>query len=65
MGGANLIQQFIRMNLFDELHISIAPVILQNGKRLFEQTGIHKIEIQNLATVSTPGAVHLKFRRCE
>lgn len=65
MGGANIIQQFIKMSLFDELHISIAPVILQNGKRLFEQTGIQKIELQNFAAVSTPGAVHLKFRRCE
>ncbi|MBA4055928.1 MAG: deaminase [Marivirga sp.] len=61
MGGANIIQQFIKFQLFDELHISIAPVFLQEGKRLFEQTGTDKIELENTAAVLTPGAMHLKF----
>jgi dihydrofolate reductase len=65
MGGADIIQQFIRLNLFVELHLSIAPVILQNGKRLFESTGASKVELHNFKTVSTPGAVHMKFRRCK
>lgn len=61
MGGATIIQQYIKAGLFDELHIDIAPVLFQEGKRLFEQLGTKKIELKSIAAVGTPGAVHLKF----
>ena len=61
MGGATIIQQFIKARLFDELNIDIAPVLFLEGKRLFEQLGTEKIELDNIAVVGTQGAVHLKF----
>jgi len=35
-GGANVIQQYLRQRLIDEMHIAIAPVLLGSGERLLE-----------------------------
>jgi len=48
-GSANLSETFINDNVFDEYRIGIAPVILGNGRPLFEQG----IAPKNLSLVST------------
>lgn len=35
-GGVNVIQQYLRQRLIDEMHIVIAPVLLGSGERLFD-----------------------------
>lgn len=35
-GGVDVIQQYLRARLIDEMHIAIAPVVLGSGERLFE-----------------------------
>jgi dihydrofolate reductase len=35
-GGVNVIQQYLRQRLIDEMHVAIAPVLLGSGERLFE-----------------------------
>lgn len=35
-GGVNVIRQYLRQRLIDEMHIAIAPVLLGAGERLFE-----------------------------
>lgn len=35
-GGVNVIQQYLRQRLIDEMHIAIAPVLLGAGERLFD-----------------------------
>jgi dihydrofolate reductase len=35
-GGVNVIQQFLRQRLIDEMHLAIAPVFLGSGERLYE-----------------------------
>lgn len=63
MGGARVIQQFIKAGLYDELHIHIAPVLLGTGLRLFDHIGNEHIELIKTRTVDTPGALHIKFLR--
>lgn len=48
MGGANIIQQFIKLKLFDVLHISVAPVLLQNGKSFLNTREIIKLSLKTL-----------------
>ncbi len=60
MGGANLAQQYIRAGLLDELQITIAPVLLGKGLRLFEDTGAAKLE--HVSVVQTPAATHLVYK---
>jgi dihydrofolate reductase len=35
-GGVNVIQQYLRLRLIDDMHLAIAPVLLGAGERLFE-----------------------------
>jgi len=35
-GGAQVIQQYLRQRLIDEMHLAIAPVLLGSGERLFD-----------------------------
>ena len=60
-GGANVIQQFIKAGLLDELQVSIAPVLFGAGTRLFDHIGTDHIELQNTRNIQTPQATHLRF----
>lgn len=62
-GGAKAAQQYLAAGLVDEMEISLAPVILGSGERLFENVGndLHGLEL--VRTVATPRVTHLKFAR--
>ncbi len=62
MGGANLIQQYIRAGLVDELHMHIAPLLMQHGTRLFDQLDGLPLELEATRALYTPGAAHLRYR---
>jgi dihydrofolate reductase len=49
--------------LVDEMEISLAPVLLGSGERLFDGVGddLHGLEL--VRTVPAPKVVHLKFVR--
>lgn len=59
MGGASMIQQFIAANLYDQLHLHIAPVLLGEGLRLFENIGTKLVEFKNISVTQSPQATHL------
>ncbi|MGH2725112.1 MAG: dihydrofolate reductase family protein [Actinomycetota bacterium] len=60
-GGANTIQQYLRAGLIDEMQIHIAPVLLGEGIRLFEQ-GTEGIELEITRVIGSPKVAHLRFR---
>ena len=60
-GGADVIRQALRAGHVDELAISIAPVILGGGKRLFdgfEQT----LNLAHAGLLQSPRATHITYR---
>jgi dihydrofolate reductase len=61
VGGVNVIQQYIRERLVDEMHTSIAPVVLGSGEHLYK--GINLLELGYKLTehVATSDAMHLVF----
>ena len=61
MGGANIIQQYLQLKAFDELHIHIVPVLFTEGTRLFDLIGKEKIELNKLKIVDTPAATHIYY----
>ncbi len=61
MGGAAVIQQFIKAHLLDELQISIAPVLFAAGTPLFEHIGTQQIELQSNRVIQTPQATHIRY----
>jgi dihydrofolate reductase len=61
-GGANVVQQYIKANLVDELEVNLVPILLGAGERLFE--GISELPgLELTRTVATPAVTHLKFAR--
>jgi dihydrofolate reductase len=62
-GGASVARQFLAAGLVDDMVLSVAPVLLGRGERLFDGGGddLHGLEL--VRTVPAPGVVHLIFRR--
>ncbi len=62
MGGASIIQQYLKVNLVDELRLHIAPVLLGSGTRLFTDNDPMPTVLENGSVSETPGAVHGVWR---
>jgi dihydrofolate reductase len=62
-GGANAARQFLTAGLVDQMDITLVPILLGSGERLFEGAGddLHGLEL--VRTVAAPGVTHLKFTR--
>jgi dihydrofolate reductase len=61
-GGAAIIQQYLASGLIDEMDVSVAPIFLRDGARLFESLGDAKLELEQVRVVEAPGVAHLKYR---
>jgi dihydrofolate reductase len=62
-GGARAAQQFLAAGLVDEMEISLAPVLLGSGERLFDRVGDNLHGLELVRTVAAPSVTHLKFAR--
>jgi dihydrofolate reductase len=60
--GASAVQQALKVGLLDEIHLSVAHVLLGEGVRLFDHLGTKPIHLEHMRTLETPGATHLSFR---
>lgn len=60
-GGANIIAEYLKAGLVDEMQIHVIPVLFGNGTRLFEDLGGRRIELKRTSTIDNPGATHLRF----
>ena len=58
-GGANVVQQYLRADLLDELRIHVAPLFLGGGVRLFGDRGPG---LELLEVIDSPSATHLRYR---
>jgi dihydrofolate reductase len=61
-GGAKVIDQCINAGLVDELQIHLAPVLLGDGTRLFDDVGpdVHRFEL--VRVLESPLVTHLRYR---
>ncbi len=62
-GGVNVIQQYLRQRLINEMHIAISPVLLGSGERLFEEVNLPALGYGCTRHEATPLATHLIFTR--
>lgn len=62
MGGANAAQQFFAAGLVDEINISMVPLFLGRGERLFDNLGDSAPRLEQIRVVDAPGVVHLRYR---
>jgi dihydrofolate reductase len=61
-GGAEVAQQYLAAGLLDELDVSVVPLLLGGGARLFDNLGTTTLELELVRVVDAPGVAHLKYR---
>jgi dihydrofolate reductase len=62
-GGANVVQQFLKAGLLDEMQIHVAPVLLGGGVRLFkDHVGAQPPAVELTRVVQSPAVTHLRYR---
>jgi dihydrofolate reductase len=61
-GGASTGQQALKAGLVDEVQLTVAPVLLGGGVRLFEGLGPDDAEFELVRVIEGPKATHLKYR---
>ena len=60
-GGGSVINQYLAARLVDEIDISIAPMIMGAGERLFEGVGHGVVTLKQIRAVDAPGVTHSKY----
>ena len=60
-GGANIMRQYLKAGLLDEMRIQLIPILLGGGIRLFEDFDPEGIELRRTSSIETPGATHFRF----
>lgn len=61
-GGADVAQQYLAAGLIDELDLNLVPVLLGEGRRLFDNLTGSSIGLEQIRAVEAPGVTHLKYR---
>jgi dihydrofolate reductase len=62
-GGADVIQQYLNMDVIEELEIALAPVLFCGGRRLFENLREPGPQFRVDRVLDTPSATHLRYVR--
>jgi dihydrofolate reductase len=56
-------EQYLAAGLLDEMQLSVVPVLLGSGARLFENVGANLHGLEPVHTVGAPKVTHLKFEK--
>jgi dihydrofolate reductase len=62
-GGASVAQQYLAAGLLDEVVISVAPIFLGSGARLFDNLGDPAPKLEQVEAVGAPGVTHIRYVR--
>jgi dihydrofolate reductase len=62
IGGAGTAQQLIRAGLLDEVKISLMPVLLGEGLRLFEHIGSGQRRLETTKVIEAPARTDIRYR---
>jgi dihydrofolate reductase len=60
--GARTAQLALAAGVLDELQIHVVPVLLGQGRRLFDQLDAEHIELELTRVIDAPGVTHLRYR---
>jgi dihydrofolate reductase len=58
--AANVVQQLLRAGQLDEINLSVAPVLLGAGVRLFD--GVGRVELKQVRVIESVGVTHVRYR---
>lgn len=60
-GGASVVNQYLAAGLVDEIDLSITPMVLGAGERLFEGLERDSLDLTQIRAVDAPGVTHIKY----
>jgi dihydrofolate reductase len=60
--GVGTAQRCLLAGLLDEIQIHLVPVLLGEGRRLFEHLGAEHIELETVQVIKGREATHLRYR---
>jgi dihydrofolate reductase len=60
-GGAATVQQYLAAGLLDDMTISLVPVFLGRGERLFEALGDDPPKLEQVEAIEAPGVTHIRY----
>ncbi len=60
--GAGVAQLAIAAGVLDEIQIHLVPVLLGQGRRLFDHLGAEQIELELIRVIEGAGVTHLRYR---
>jgi dihydrofolate reductase len=61
-GGAIAAQQYLAAGLLDDVLISLVPVFLGGGSRLFDGLEDAKPKLKQVEAIEAPGVTHIRYR---
>ena len=61
-GGASAARQYLDAGLIDEINLTLVPVLLGSGARLFDEGAGAGAGLEVVRVVDAPGVTHLKYR---
>jgi dihydrofolate reductase len=61
-GGAAVFQQYLVAGLVDEVKLSVVPILLGDGTRLFDSVAGADVKLEPVRVVDAPGVTHLTYR---
>ncbi len=62
-GGADVVQQYLKAGLIDEMEVHVVPVLLGSGSRLFDNLDGGQLRYECIRVVCSSAVTHIKYRR--
>jgi dihydrofolate reductase len=62
-GGASVAQQYLAAGLLDEVVVSLVPILLGGGARLFDNLGDAAPVLEQVEALGAPGVTHIRYVR--
>jgi len=60
--GADVAQQLFRAGQVNEVQVSVVPLLLGGGVRLFDHIGADPIRLEQVRVIESDGVTHLRYR---
>ena len=61
-GGADVVQQYLRLGAIDEIQLHVLPLLLGDGLRPFDDLGDARPTLEQLESAAGDGVTHLRYR---
>jgi len=62
-GGTGVVRDFLRAGLVDHFHVSITPIVLGRGARLWDDLRMLDSDFTVTSATAESGTIHVTFRR--